>query len=79
LGWFWQEPEPSHAISMALVRCILGQFLGVVCHYFPLPLDISTFVARCLNVPINARAPSSERWNCGQEWSSYFAEKMPFF
>jgi hypothetical protein len=31
LGWFGQEPEPN----LALVRCILGKFLGVVCHCFP--------------------------------------------
>jgi len=30
LGQFGQEPEPSQAISMALVHCILGKFLGVV-------------------------------------------------
>jgi hypothetical protein len=29
---FWQEPEPSQATGMALVHCILGKFLGVVCH-----------------------------------------------
>jgi hypothetical protein len=46
---------------MALARCILGKFLGVVCHWFPLPLDVPTFAARCLHVPINASAPSSER------------------
>jgi hypothetical protein len=32
---FGQEPEPSQATGMALVRCILGKFLGVVCHCFP--------------------------------------------
>jgi hypothetical protein len=48
---------------MALVRCILRKFLGVVCHCFPLPLDVPTFAARCLHVLINASAPSSERWN----------------
>jgi hypothetical protein len=37
LGRFWQEPEPSQATGMALARCILGMFLGVVCHCFPLP------------------------------------------
>ena len=31
---------------MALVRCILGKFLGVVCHCFPPCLDIPTFAAR---------------------------------
>jgi hypothetical protein len=30
---------------------------------FPLPLDILTFAARCSHVPVNASAPSSERWN----------------
>ena len=34
-GRAWQEPEPSHATGMALVHCILGKFLGVVCHGFP--------------------------------------------
>jgi hypothetical protein len=36
LGQSWQEPEPSQATAMALARCILGKFLGVVCHCFPL-------------------------------------------
>jgi hypothetical protein len=31
-GQFGQEPEPSQATGMALVRCILGKLLGVVCH-----------------------------------------------
>jgi hypothetical protein len=30
--------------------------------------EVPTFAARCLQVPINASAPSSERWNCGREW-----------
>jgi len=34
-GWAWQEPEPSHVTGMALAHCILGKFLGVVCHCFP--------------------------------------------
>jgi hypothetical protein len=67
LGLFWQEPEPSQVTGMALARCILDRFLGVVCHCFPLPLDVPNFAARCLHVPINASAPSSERWNCGRE------------
>jgi len=40
LGWFGQRPEPSQATGMALVRCILGKFLGVVCHCFPPRLDV---------------------------------------
>jgi hypothetical protein len=63
---------------MALARCILSKFLGVVCHCFHLPLDIPTFAAICLHVPINASAPSSERWNCGREWSGDSAEMTPF-
>ena len=35
---------------MALARCILGKFLGVGCHFFPPPLDVPTFSARCLHV-----------------------------
>jgi len=27
LGPVWQEPEPSQANGMALIRCILGKFL----------------------------------------------------
>ena len=63
----WQEPEPSHVTGMALAHCILGKFLGVVCHCFPTPLDVPTFAARCLYVRNDAREPSSERWNCGRE------------
>jgi len=44
----WQEPEPSHVTGMALAHCILGKFLGVVCHCFPPPLDVPNLAARCL-------------------------------
>jgi hypothetical protein len=71
----WQEPGPSQATGLALARCISRQ----VCHCFPLPLDVPTFAARCLHVPINASASSSERWNCGREWSGNFAEMTPFY
>jgi hypothetical protein len=64
---------------MALTRSIPGKFLGVVCYCFSLHLDVPTFAARCLNVPINASAPSSERWNCGREWSGNVAEITPFY
>ena len=52
---------------MALVRCILGKFLGVICHCFPRPLEVPTFAAKCLHVCNDARDPSSERWNYGRE------------
>ena len=74
LGWFWQEPEPSQATGMALVRCILGKFLGIVCHCFPPRLDVPTFAARCLHVRNDTRDPSSERWDYGRErFSGNFA------
>jgi len=50
-----------------LAHCILGKFLGVVCHCFPPPLDAPTFAATYLCVRSDARDPSSERWNCGRE------------
>ena len=53
--------------GVALAHCILGKFLGVVCHCFPLPLDVLTFDVRGLYVRNDARDPSSERWNCGRE------------
>jgi len=59
-GRAWQEPEPSHVTGMALAHCILGKFLGVVGHCFPLPLDVPTLAS----VRNDARDPSSERWNC---------------
>jgi len=45
----WLEPEPSHVTGMALAQCILGKFLGVVCHCFPPPLDVPALAARCLH------------------------------
>ena len=34
LGRSGQRPDFSQATGMALVRCIRGKFLGVVCHCF---------------------------------------------
>ena len=59
--------QSRHVTSIALAHCILGKFLGVVCHCFPPPLDIPTFAARCLYFRNDARDPSSERCNCGRE------------
>ena len=36
MGRSGQRPELNQANGMALVRCILGKFLGVACHCFPL-------------------------------------------
>ena len=57
----------SQATGIALVRCILGKFLGLVCHCFPPLLDVLTFATRCLHVRHNARDPSGGMWNCGRE------------
>jgi hypothetical protein len=65
---------------MALVRCILGKFLGIVCHCFPPRLDFLTFAARCLHVRNYTRDPGSEGWNYGQEsLSGNFAYMAPLF
>jgi len=73
LGQFGPEPEPSQATGMALVRCILGKFLGVVCHCFP-PFRRSHFR---LHVRNDARDASSERWNYGRErLSGNFADLL---
>jgi hypothetical protein len=45
---------------MALVHCILCKFLGVSCHCFPPPLDVSTFSSRCLHVQRRERPPVAE-------------------
>ena len=66
-GRAWQEPEPSHVTSMALAHCILGKFLGVVCHCFHPPLDVPTLGATGASIRKDVRYPSSERWNCVRE------------
>jgi len=63
LGPFGQRPELSQATGMALVRCMLGVFLGVVCHCFPPRLDFPTFAPRCLQFSHDARDVSDGRWN----------------
>jgi len=45
---------------MALAHCILGKFLGVGCHCFPLPLDVPTFSASCLHVQRHKRPLAAE-------------------
>ena len=64
LGRFGQRPELSQSTGIALVRCILGKFLGVVCHCFTPRLDVPTFATTYLN---DVRDPSGGRWNCGRE------------
>jgi len=63
LGRSGQRPELSQSTGIPLVRCILGKFLGVVCHCFPSRLDVPTFATRCLN---DARDPSGEGGTVGE-------------
>ena len=67
IGRSGRSQSPVMEPIWLLAYCILGKFLGVVCHCLPLPLDVLTFAAMCLCVHSNARDPSSERWNCGRE------------
>jgi hypothetical protein len=46
---------------MALVSCILGKFLGVVCHCFPPRLDVPTFATRCPHFRHDARDPQRRK------------------
>jgi len=43
LGRSGHRPEFSQATGMALVRCILGKFLGISCHCFPPLFGVPTF------------------------------------
>ena len=66
-GWSSRNQSPVMEMIWLLTHCILGRFLGVVCHCFPPPLDVPTFATTCPCVCSDARDPSSERWNCGRE------------
>ena len=46
-GRAWHDPEPKRD-RYSSGYCILGNFLGVVCHCFPPPLDVPTLAVRCL-------------------------------
>ena len=61
---------------MALVCCILGKFLGVVCQCFLPYLDIPTFTTRCLHIRHDARDPGGGRWNCGRECCPVIIAKL---
>ena len=57
LGRSGQRPELSQATGIALVRCILGKFLGVACNCFPPRLDVPTF-----HHQVPPRPPRRERF-----------------
>ena len=61
-GWSGRNQSPVMEPMWFLAHCILGKFLGIVCHCFSPPLDVPTFAATCLCILSDARDPSSERW-----------------
>ena len=62
---------------MALAHCILGKFLGVGCHCFPPPLDVSTFSARGLHVQRRERPLAAEGGNLrGREMFRLFSSRI---
>jgi hypothetical protein len=76
LGWSGQRPELTQATGTVLVRCILGKFLGVVCHWFPY-FRRSHFHHQV--PPCPPQRERSQRWKV-ELWagilSSNFAEMM---
>ena len=62
LGRSGQRPEFSQVTGIALVRCILGKFLGVACHCFP-PLF------RCSHFSPTGASTSATTWEIpGRKW-----------
>ena len=59
LGRSGQRPELSQATGMALVRCILGKFLGVACHCFPPLWLIELQMRRCRKVQTQVHTVNS--------------------
>ena len=62
LGRSVQRPELSQATGMALVRCILGKFLGVACHCFPPILDVPTFHHQVPPRPLRRERFQRPKW-----------------
>ena len=76
----WASLGRNQSLVRRPVRCVLGKFLGLVCHRVPPLLDVPTFAARCLHIRNDARDPSSERWNYGRErFSRNFAYMASLF
>jgi hypothetical protein len=62
---------------MALAHCILGKFLGVGCHCFPLPLDVPTFSTRCLHVQRRERPLAAKGGTlCGREMFQQISSRI---
>ena len=68
LGRSGQRPEFSQSTSIALVRCILGKFLGVACHCFPPLFRCSYFSSPGASTSATTwEIPSGRSGNCGRE------------
>ena len=61
LGRFGHGPDLSQSTGMALVRCILGKFLGVVCHCFP---PCARYASQILTVRCLILHPEKLRISC---------------
>jgi hypothetical protein len=68
LGRSGQRPELSQATGMALVRCILRKFFGVVCHCFPPAFRRSHFRHQVPPRPPQRGRSQRRRWNCGRQY-----------
>ena len=62
MGRSGHRPELSQATGMALVRCILGKFLGVVCHCFLCFLDVPTFHHQVPPRPSRRERSQRRKW-----------------
>ena len=69
LGRSGQRPELSQATGMALVRYILGKFLGVACHCFPRFLDVPTFHHEVPPLPLRRERSQRRKWEL---WARMF-------
>ena len=82
LGRSGQRPEFSQGTGMALVRCILGKFLGVACHCFPPLFRCSHFSPPGASTSATTwEIPSGGSGNCGRECCPVILPKwqLPFF
>ena len=79
LGQSGQRPEFSQATGMALVRCILGKFLGVACLCFPPLFRCSHFSPSGASTSaMTWEIPAAEVGNVGQNVVRSFSRNDDF-
>jgi hypothetical protein len=64
---------------LSVVLFLENFFQHVAENRFPPLLDLPTFAARCLHVPIKASEPGSERCSYGREWCPVILPKLCLF